>query len=115
MTKLNTMKQLSSTIYDQKLQTILHSFHHLTNNECFKLSTPIDLGTCRIWSISVSPGNKIYLMDQDGQWYPLEGKDRNYNAVVESLFLKMQDLIRQRQFGLTHLLTTPESPNVLVA
>lgn len=109
------MKHIADTILQKKLHDILDIFSSLTSSGHFNLPTPLDLGICRIWSVSVSPTNEIYLMDQEQQWYPLEETDHNYNTVLESLFLKIHDIIKQRHIGLAHLPANRDITNNLVA
>lgn len=42
------------------------------------------------WAASVSPDDKLYLMDANENWHPLELKDAGANLVIGSLYQRLR-------------------------
>lgn len=43
-----------------------------------------------VWAVSVSPVDKLYLMDSDEQWHLLELHDMNAALVIGSLYQRLK-------------------------
>jgi hypothetical protein len=90
------MKQTTATACKRKLRMLLRHLKH-ESKEYIHLSNPVELGNCRIWAICLSPFDQIYLMNQDGDWYPLEETDRYYEQVINNLLLKLGEVQKETE------------------
>jgi hypothetical protein len=43
----------------------------------------------RVWAVSVSPADRLYVMDQEEQWYPLDLSDDLSDLMIGSLYQRL--------------------------
>jgi hypothetical protein len=49
----------------------------------------------KMWAVSISPDDVIYLMDSNQEWNPLEETDMNYHLVIASLYQRVVSIYKQ--------------------
>lgn len=50
----------------------------------------------KMWAVSISPDDVIYLMDSDQRSFPLEEGDVNYHLVIASLYQRVTFIFRNK-------------------
>lgn len=49
----------------------------------------------RIWAVSISPKDEIFLMDANQEWHQLEESDLDYHLVIASLWARIKILSKK--------------------